>query len=79
MIRKQVYLEPRQDRSLKASAARRGCTEAEIIRDDLDRLPDPSESVEEQLAAAGMLAPKGDVSDALRGAVLRALEAEVEA
>ena len=37
MIRKQVYLEPRQDRVLKRQSRRRGVTEAEIIREALDR------------------------------------------
>lgn len=79
MIRKQVYLAREQDRKLKALAARRGCTEAEVIRDALDRLPDPDRGLEEQLAAAGLLVPKGDDPDAPRGAAARALEVEVEA
>ena len=37
MIRKQVYLEERQDRLLKHRAKQRGVTEAEIIREALDR------------------------------------------
>jgi hypothetical protein len=37
MIRKQVYIEPRQDRMLKRRASQRGVTEAEIIREALDR------------------------------------------
>jgi hypothetical protein len=38
MIRKQVYIEPRQDRMLKRRARQRGVTEAEIIREALDRV-----------------------------------------
>ena len=79
IVRKQVYLAREHDRKLKALAAHRGCSEAEVIRDALDRLPDPTGSIEDQLAAAGLLAPVGDVSDAPAGAELRALEAEVEA
>src|SRR5881296_2273779 len=79
MVRKQVYLAREQDRKLKALAARRGCTEAEIIRDALDQLPDPDRGVEEQLAAAGLLTPKGNDPDAPRGAAVRGLEVEVEA
>jgi hypothetical protein len=37
MIRKQLYIEPRQDAALKQRARRRGVTEAEIIREALDR------------------------------------------
>jgi hypothetical protein len=37
MIRKQVYLEPRQERLLKARARQLGVTEAEVIRQSLER------------------------------------------
>src|SRR6202158_4839754 len=79
MIRKQVYLAREQDRKLKALATRRGCTEAEVIRDALDRLPDPDGDVAAQLAAAGLLVPKEDDPDAPHGAAARALEVEMEA
>jgi hypothetical protein len=36
MVRKQVYIEPRQDELLKQAAAETGMTEAEIIRQALD-------------------------------------------
>ena len=78
MIRKQVYLGPGQDRKLKALAAQRRCTEAAIIRDALDRLPDPEGDIVARLAAAGMLAPKPADPSLPRGAELRALEKEVE-
>ncbi len=79
MVRKQLYLTREHDRKLKVLAARRGCTEAEIIREALDRLPDPDRSIQEQLAAAGLLAQKGDDPDAPRGAAAKVLEAEVDA
>ena len=79
MIRKQVSLERRHDRKLKALAAQRGCTEADVIREALDRLPDPAGTVDAQLAAAGLLAPSVDAVDAPAGAEPRALEADVEA
>jgi hypothetical protein len=37
MIRKQVYIEPHQERRLKARAKLLGVTEAEIIRQSLER------------------------------------------
>jgi len=37
MIRKQVYIEERHDRLLKRRAKQRGVTEAEILREALDR------------------------------------------
>jgi hypothetical protein len=36
MIRKQIYLEPKQNEHVKVLSAREGKTEAEIIRDALD-------------------------------------------
>ncbi len=36
MIRKQVYIEPRQDQLLKALAKELGLTEAELIRHGID-------------------------------------------
>jgi hypothetical protein len=49
------------------------------MRDALDQLPDPDRGVDEQLAATGLLAAKGDDPDAPRGTAARALEADVEA
>jgi hypothetical protein len=37
MIRKQVYLEPHQDRLLKSRARQLGVTEAELIRQSLEQ------------------------------------------
>ena len=37
MIRKQVYLDPKHEDMLKRRASERGVTEAEIIREALDR------------------------------------------
>ena len=79
MIRKQVYLARAQDRKLKAIAARRGCTEAEVIRNALDQLPDPEGSVVEQLAAAGLLAPKPTDLSIPSGDEALTLERKVEA
>ena len=36
MVRKQVYLDPRQDELLKAAAARTGKTESALIREAID-------------------------------------------
>ena len=38
MVRKQVYIEPRQERLLKRRARALGVTEAELIRDGIDLL-----------------------------------------
>lgn len=39
MVRKQVYIEKRQEEALKREARRRGVTEAELIREALDLRP----------------------------------------
>ena len=57
MVRKQVYLEPQQEQKVKRLARALACTEADIIRQAIERLPDPARSVEERLRAAGILAP----------------------
>lgn len=36
MVRKQFYIEKRQDEALKRAARRRGVTEAELVREALD-------------------------------------------
>ena len=59
MVRKQVYLTRAQDRKVKALAEQRGCTEAEVIREALARLPDlESDDPVSILEEAGLLAPK---------------------
>jgi len=54
MIRKQVYLEERQDARLKQLARLRGVSEAEVIREALDgqarRLPPDPRAWEEALS-----------------------------
>jgi hypothetical protein len=57
MIRKQLYIEDRQQGKLRRVAEAWGCTEAAVMRAALDRLPDPGDSLKARLAAAGLLAP----------------------
>lgn len=80
MIRKQLYIAPAHDRKLKVLASQRRCTEAEIVREALEQLPDPeSDDVLARLEAAGLLAPRATIPDLPTGEALRALEAEFEA
>jgi hypothetical protein len=51
MIRKQVYIEPKQDAILKKRARRLGITEAEVIRRAIDRHTVLMPSVTPDLAA----------------------------
>jgi len=48
MVRKQVYLEPRQEATLKQLARERGVTEAEIVRRAIDREVDVTSSQDGQ-------------------------------
>lgn len=58
MVRKQVYLERAQDQKLKRLASQRGCTEAELVREAIDQLPDPEGDWIQRLVAAGVLMPR---------------------
>ena len=59
MVRKQIYLQRAQDRKLKRLAERRGCTEAEIVREAIDSLPETEgDDIIAILEAAGLLVPK---------------------
>lgn len=78
MIRKQVYLAETQNEKVKRLAARRRCTEAEVIRDALDRLPDPDGDFIERLRAAGLLFEVTGI-EAMAPGKLKALEKELEA
>ena len=51
MVRKQVYLERRQDRDLKRLAKESGRTEAEIIREAIERLVDLIQSQSDRAKA----------------------------
>jgi predicted DNA-binding protein len=44
MIRKQVYIEKRHERMLKRRAKQRGVTQAEIVREALDKLERDSQN-----------------------------------
>ena len=59
MVRKQIYLEPDQDRKLKAIATQRRCTEAEVMRDAVDRLPLDEDPVIAILRAKGLILDDG--------------------
>jgi hypothetical protein len=50
MVRKQIYIEPRQDEQLKHRAHLLGVTEAEIIRRGIDQILDGEPAQEERLA-----------------------------
>lgn len=78
MIRKQLYIDQRQQQKLTKLAARWGCTEAEVVRSALDRMPDPDASVVERLADAGLLVPP-PADYVLTEEELGSLEHDVEA
>ena len=51
MVRKQVYLNPRQDELLKAASAQTGKTESELIREAIDEIYDAATARVEREAA----------------------------
>jgi hypothetical protein len=77
MVRKQLYIDDRQQRKLQRLAQAWRCTEAAVVRKALDQLPE-QDSVTARLAAAGLLAALPDDPD-LDGVDVEALEQEYEA
>lgn len=63
MVRKQLYIEPEQQRKLCKLAARWGCTEAEVVRTAIDRLPDQESAIDARLRDAGLLLDAYDDQD----------------
>lgn len=51
MVRKQLYIEPRQERLLKRLAKERGTTEAEIVRAAIDKFANEPELSREEIWA----------------------------
>jgi hypothetical protein len=63
MIRKQVYLESKQERKLRRLADLWGCSEAEVLRTAIDQIPDAEGEFLERLHAAGLLVPPREDED----------------
>ncbi|MCS7059359.1 MAG: ribbon-helix-helix domain-containing protein [Meiothermus sp.] len=55
MIRKQIYIAPEQEAKLKRLARATGRTEAEIIRQALDALPETNDPVLAALLSRGLV------------------------
>ncbi len=78
MIRKQVYLGEDHDRKVKAIARRRGCSEAEVIREAIERMPEPAKALGELLDEAGIRCLPPDPT-LPTGQTLAVLDQEIEA
>jgi hypothetical protein len=63
MIRKQLYVGPEQQRKLRLLAKRWKCTEAEVMRAAIDRLPDIESAADARLREAGLLVDLPDDPD----------------
>src|SRR5919205_1156177 len=79
MVRKQVYVSAEQQQKLRRIAARRGCTEAEVVRTAIEHLPEYDDPITRRLAEAGMLAPPPDDDDLLSEEEADELERELHA
>jgi hypothetical protein len=82
MIRKQLYITPAQQHKLRTLAARRGCSEAEVMRAAIDRLEgDVRSEIDRVLSEAGVLVPPplGDDEARLLDDEDAQLEAELDA
>jgi hypothetical protein len=78
MIRTQVYVSSEQQQKLRRIAARRGCTEAEVVRVAIERLPEYDDLITRRLAEAGILASEPDDDDLLSEDEAERLERELD-
>jgi hypothetical protein len=76
MIRKQIYLAPEQEAKLKRIARVTGRTEAEIIREALDALPETSDPILAALLSQGMIEPPPASPSTSSGQALNQAQAE---
>ncbi len=82
MIRKQVYVTAEDDAKLKRLARQKHCTEAAIVREGIQLVPEEGGSVREKLRGLGLLVepPPGPLLDPAETAALQArLEAKLRA
>ena len=57
MIRRQVYLAQTHQAKLARLAARWSCSESEVLRSAIERLPESEDPIDARLVAAGLLVP----------------------
>jgi antitoxin ParD1/3/4 len=55
MVRKQMYVHPEQDAKLKRLAEEHGCSEADVLREAVDQLPDDEPRWLQRARAAGLI------------------------
>jgi predicted DNA-binding protein len=53
MVRKQIYITPEQDATLKRLAKKRGVTEADVVREAIDKVEADADAAEERRRKAG--------------------------
>jgi hypothetical protein len=78
MIRKQLYITPAQEQKLRTLARERRCTEAEVMRSAIDRLPHYDNPALRILAEAGLLVPPPDDEDLVTEEELELMEREYD-
>ncbi len=54
MIRKQLYIDAKQQEKLRRIAKQKGCTEAAVLRDAIDRIPENLDPIDQALDDAGI-------------------------
>jgi hypothetical protein len=79
MARKQLYLSDKQQRKVRRIAEARGCSEAEVVRQAVDRLPEYDDAVTQRLADVGFLVQwPDDDDDQMTEAEAEQLEREMD-
>jgi hypothetical protein len=78
MIRKQMYLDERQDAKLRRLARRWRCTQAEVVRKALDSLAEDDDPFVAALRQAGLLVERPDPPDLLSAEEAERLQAQLD-
>lgn len=79
MVRKQLYMSDQQQRKVRRIAEARGCSEAEVVRQAVDRLPEYDDPITQRLADVGFLMHwPDDDDDPMTDAEAEQLEREMD-
>jgi hypothetical protein len=78
MVRKQLYLRPDQEQKIQRLASLRRCTEAEVVREAIDRVAEETDPTLRRLDELRIVPLHEEGSESLSGAELAELERELD-
>lgn len=78
MVRKQLYLRPDQDQKIRRLASLYRCTEAEVVREAIDRVAEEADPTLRRLDELGIVPLQEPELESLSDAQLAELERELD-